>query len=239
MIAPNMTKLFAEPEEVSFTTQDDGFVHADIYGSGSRGVVLAHGARFDKASWKNQAIQLAHAGYRVAAIDFRGYGQSHGGPNSQSPRDEMYLDVLAAADYLRSHGAETVAVIGASMGGGASANAVVRGKPGSIDRLILLAPVPIERPELITGPKLFAAAQARPDHASGAGTIRPSAAAQGIAGPRWNRACSVPVYDGSGRAADEGDPAVPRRRTGRDRGDCLRARCRMYRSRPRCIRGDP
>jgi pimeloyl-ACP methyl ester carboxylesterase len=162
MIAPNMTKLFAEPEEVSFTTQDGGFVHADLYGSGNRGVVLAHGARFDKASWKDQAIQLAHAGYWVAAIDFRGYGQSHGGPNSPSTRDEMYLDVLAAADYLRSHGAETVAVIGASMGGGASANAVVRGKPGSIDRLILLAPVPIERPELITGPKLFAAAQRDP-----------------------------------------------------------------------------
>jgi pimeloyl-ACP methyl ester carboxylesterase len=157
-----MTTLFAGPEEVSFPTQDGGVVHADLYGAGNRGVVLAHGMKFDKASWKEQAAQLANAGFRVAAIDFRGYGKSHGGPKSQSPRDEMYLDVLAAVDYLRGHGAQTVAVIGASMGGGASANAVVKGPPGAIDRLILLAPVPIQNPERITGPKLYATAQGDP-----------------------------------------------------------------------------
>jgi pimeloyl-ACP methyl ester carboxylesterase len=48
------------------------------------------------------------------------------------------------------------------MGGGASANAVVKGKPGTIDRLILLAAAPIENPERITGPKLFAFAQNDP-----------------------------------------------------------------------------
>jgi pimeloyl-ACP methyl ester carboxylesterase len=118
--------------------------------------------RFDRASWKDQAVQLASAGFRVAAIDFRGYGKSHAGPKSQSPRDEMYLDVLAAVDYLREHGAKTVAVIGASMGGGASANAAVRAKAGAIDRLILLAPAPIESPERIATPKLFITAQGDP-----------------------------------------------------------------------------
>ena len=149
-------------EEVSFPTEDGGVVYADMYGTGDRGVVLAHGMKFDKASWKEQAVQLADAGFRVAAIDFRGYGKSHGGPKSQSPRDEMYLDVLAAAAYLRGHGATSVAVIGASMGGGASAIAAVKGAPGSIDRLILLAPVPIEHPERITVPKLYATAQGDP-----------------------------------------------------------------------------
>lgn len=150
------------PDEVSFPTRDGGVVNADLYGAGGRGVVLAHGARFDKASWKDQAIQLARAGFRVVAIDFRGYGKSHGAPKSRSPRDEMYLDVLAAVDYLRGHGAETVAVIGASMGGGASASAAVRADPRTIDRLILLAPVPIQSPERIAGPKLFIAAQGDP-----------------------------------------------------------------------------
>lgn len=157
-----MTSLFAASEEVSFPTKDDGVVYADLYGAGDRGVVLAHGMKFDKASWKDQAARLANAGFRVAAIDFRGYGKSHGGPKSQSPRDEMYLDVLAAVDYLRGHGAWTIAVIGASMGGGASANAVVKGVHSVIDRLILLAPVPIENPERITGPKLYAAAHGDP-----------------------------------------------------------------------------
>jgi len=156
-----MAALFAASQEVSFPSADGGMIYADLYGAGDRGVVLAHGMKFDKASWKEQAVQLAGAGFRVAAIDFRGYGKSHGGPDSQSPRD-LYLDVLAAVDYLRAHGAKTVAVIGASMGGGASANAAVKGKPGSIDRLILLSPVPIENPEQIAVPKLYATAQGDP-----------------------------------------------------------------------------
>lgn len=158
--------LSAGPKEVSFPTQDGGIVFADLYGAGDRGVVLAHGARFDKASWKDQANRLASAGYYVAAIEFRGYGKSKGGPKSQSPQDEMHLDVLAGVDYLRGHGAKTAAVIGASMGGRASANAVVKSSPGAIDRLILLAHAPIESPEQITGPKLFATAKDDPVTAS-------------------------------------------------------------------------
>jgi len=157
-----MASLCGASEEVSFPTEDGGVIYADLYGAGDRGVVLAHGMKFDKASWKEQAVQLANAGFRVAAIDFRGYGKSHGGTKSKSPRDDMYLDVLAAAAYLREHGAKSVAVIGASMGGGASANAVVKGKPGDIDRLILLSPVPIENPERIHVPKLYATAQGDP-----------------------------------------------------------------------------
>jgi pimeloyl-ACP methyl ester carboxylesterase len=157
-----MTTPLSAPEEVSFPAKDGGVVFADIYGAGERGVVLAHGMRFDKASWKDQANQLASAGYRVAAIDFRGYGKSRGGPNSQSPHDELYLDVLAAAAYLRQEGAESVSAIGGSMGGGAAANAVVRGPAAAIDRLILLAHAPIEHPELIAGAKLFATAEGDP-----------------------------------------------------------------------------
>jgi dipeptidyl aminopeptidase/acylaminoacyl peptidase len=67
----SMPTLFAQPKEVSFPTSDGGVVYADLYGTGTRGVVLAHGAKFDKASWKEQAARLAGAGYWVAAIDFR------------------------------------------------------------------------------------------------------------------------------------------------------------------------
>lgn len=70
--------------------------------------------------------------------------------------------MLAAAEYLRGRGAKSIAVTGASMGGGASANAVVKGTQGAIDRLILLAPVPIENPERINVPKLYVTAQGDP-----------------------------------------------------------------------------
>jgi pimeloyl-ACP methyl ester carboxylesterase len=146
------------PAEVHFATGDGGAVYADVYGTGVRGVVLAHGARFDKASWKNEATELAEAGFHVVAIDFRGYGKSRGGPNAKPGMDDMYMDVLAAVHYLRENGATSVSVVGGSMGGAASANAVVHAKAGEIDRLVLLAPAPIREPERVTGPKLVIAA---------------------------------------------------------------------------------
>src|SRR3954447_23264127 len=92
--------------EVQFPAQDGGVVFADVYGAGPRGVVLAHGARFDKASWKKEATELAEAAFRVVAIDFRGYGKSHGGPTAtaQAGSADMYMDVLAAVRYLRANG---------------------------------------------------------------------------------------------------------------------------------------
>ena len=149
------TGLTAAPREVSFPTADGGVVFADLYGSGDRGVVLAHGARFDKASWAKQAETLAKAGFRALAIDFRGYGKSHGGDKSAAGAADLYQDVLAAVRYLHETGSTSVAVIGASMGGGASANALIHARPGEIQRLVLLANVPVTQPERLTGPKLF------------------------------------------------------------------------------------
>jgi len=151
-----MTGLTAAPREVSFPTADGGVVWADLYGAGDRGVVLAHGAKFDKASWAKQAEVLAKAGFRVLAIDFRGYGRSRGGDRSAPGSGEKYQDVLAAVRYLRENGAAAVSVMGASMGGGAAANASIHARPGEIDRLILLAPVPVAEPGRISGRKLFA-----------------------------------------------------------------------------------
>jgi pimeloyl-ACP methyl ester carboxylesterase len=60
---------------VSFPTSDGGLIHANQYGRGDRGVVLAHGGRFNKESWLQQALLLATAGFRVLAIDFRSEGR--------------------------------------------------------------------------------------------------------------------------------------------------------------------
>jgi pimeloyl-ACP methyl ester carboxylesterase len=144
----------APPEPVSFSTADGGTVHADLYGAGERGVVLAHGGRFDKASWREQALALAAAGFRVLALDFRGYGASRGGRPTTDPYADLHLDVLAAVRYLRGNGAKSVAVVGGSMGATAAAEAAVD-SPGAIDRLVLLAPGAIDAPERVAGPKLY------------------------------------------------------------------------------------
>lgn len=154
LFAPSEQAVGQEAEDfrkVAFDSSDGGRIQANLYGSGDHGVVLAHGAIFDKESWSKQSKQLAEEGFRVLAIDFRGYGKSTAG----SQRNALHLDVLAAVRYLTEHGAKRVSVVGGSMGGGAAAQASVESKDGEIDALILLAHAPIRRPQNLKGRKLF------------------------------------------------------------------------------------
>lgn len=146
------------PEQVSFPTQDGGLIYANLYGKGDRGVVLAHGGRFNKESWEKQARGLAKAGFRALAIDFRGYGQSRGPGQAQPLSAPLHFDVLAAVRYLRKTGAKAVSVVGGSMGGGAAGDASIEADVGEIDRLVFLgslASLAARAPEQIKGRKLF------------------------------------------------------------------------------------
>jgi pimeloyl-ACP methyl ester carboxylesterase len=145
----------AAQERVSFSTSDRGLIHAELYGKGERAVVLAHGGRFNKESWKKQAQTLARAGFRVLAIDFRGYGQSRGPGQADPLSAPLHLDVLAAVRYMRNTGAKSVSVVGGSMGGGAAGDASIEAAPGEIDRLVFLGCGGSEKPEQMKGRKLF------------------------------------------------------------------------------------
>jgi pimeloyl-ACP methyl ester carboxylesterase len=161
LAAVALAAVAGPPKEVSFPTQDGGIVYADLYGTGDRGVVLAHGGRFNKANWEKQARALAEAGFRVLAIDFRGRGRSRGGAPSGSD-EGLRFDVLAGVRYLRKAGAKSVSIVGGSMGGGAAAEASIEAAPGEIDRLVLLAHASIEHPERMKGRKLFITARDDP-----------------------------------------------------------------------------
>jgi len=156
--------LTVAQEHVSFPTQDGGRVYADVYGKGDRGVVLAHGGRFNKESWRKQARTLADAGFRVLAFDFRGYGRSHGPGQADIYTAPLQLDVLAAVRYLRGMGVGTVSLVGASLGGDAATRAFIEAEPGEIDRLVLLAASP-GAPEKLTGRTLFMVAREDSDGA--------------------------------------------------------------------------
>ncbi len=150
-MALNGSAFAADLREVSFPASDGGTVYANLYGQGDHAVVLAHGRAFDKESWDTQAKNLVESGLLVLAIDFRGYGKSAG----EGGYDAMYADVLGAVRYLRKSGVQHVSVVGASMGGGASAQASAKSNPGEIERLVLLAGVPPTEPQKLKGRKLF------------------------------------------------------------------------------------
>jgi pimeloyl-ACP methyl ester carboxylesterase len=161
--------LAAAQEPVSFPTSDGGLIYAHMYGKGERGVVLAHGGRFNKESWAKQAPALVAAGFRVVAIDFRGYGQSRGPGQSDIFTAPLHLDVLAAVSYLKRTGVKTVSAVGGSMGGGAASAASIAA-PGEIDRLVLLGSSVDGPPEKLNGRKLFILTR---DDASGDGPRLP------------------------------------------------------------------
>jgi len=144
-------------ETISIPAGDGAAIVADMYGVGPRAVILAHGGRFDRGSWREQALVLAQAGFRVVAIDFRAAVQSRAGTETECLYDPACLaaDVLAAVRYLRQNGANTVAVVGGSLGGGAAAQASADAAPDEIDRIVLLAHLPIDHPERMKGRKLF------------------------------------------------------------------------------------
>lgn len=186
--------LASAQEHVSFPTQDGGLVYADIYGKGERGVVLAHGGQFNKESWAQQAQTLAEAGFRVAAIDFRGYGRSRGPGQSDIYTAPLKFDVLAAVRYLRKTGSKTISLVGASMGGDAAAQALIEASPGEIDRLVLLAAPTDAPPERMKGRKLFIVAR---DDANGAGLRLPGIRAHYERAPEPKK---LIIVDGSAHA---------------------------------------
>ena len=160
-VAATLNAEVISRQRVTFTTPDTAHIVGDLYGESDRCVVLAHGAQFNKQSWEPQARQIAAAGFCVLAIDFRGYGDSHGPGEDQSFKTQLYQDVLGAVRYLqKQRGKKSVSVIGADMGGAAAARASMESNEGEIDRLILLAAdIDPEVQEHLKGRKLFVVAR--------------------------------------------------------------------------------
>lgn len=154
-----VTNLVAAQTLVSFPTGDGGRIYADAYGQGRRGVVLAHGGQFNKESWHDQALVLQSQGFRVLAIDFRGFGKSTGPGQQDFFKAPFDQDVIAAVRYLRAHGATTVAVVGGSFGGAAAGDASISSKPGEIDRIVFLGASPNHPADQLKSRSLFIVAR--------------------------------------------------------------------------------
>jgi pimeloyl-ACP methyl ester carboxylesterase len=181
-------------KSVSFATDDGGRVCADLYGQGAHAVVLAHGGRFNKESWRVQALSLASAGFRIMSIDFRGFGCSKGPGQKNFETAPFEKDVLAAVRYLKADGATTVAVIGGSFGGAAAGDASIKSAPGEIDRVVFLGAAPNLPANGLKSRALFIVAR---EDRSGSGLRLPDIRAQYERAPQPKQ---LIVLDGSAHA---------------------------------------
>jgi pimeloyl-ACP methyl ester carboxylesterase len=170
-----LTNLAVAQQTTSFPTNDGGRICADLYGKGERAVLLAHGGRFNKESWKEQADALVSAGFRVLAIDFRGFGCSSGPGQADFDSAPFENDVLAGVRYLKARGVKTVSVIGGSFGGGAAGDASIKSVRGEIDRVVFLGAAPNLSAEKLKSRALFIVAR---DDSNGAGPRLPGIRAQ-------------------------------------------------------------
>lgn len=193
-VALVVTTLLAAQQTISFPTQDNGRVCADVYGGGQRAVVLAHGGRFNKESWRAQAKLLASKGFEVLAIDFRGFGCSTGPGEKDFDTAPFENDVLAAVRYLKAHGVKTVSVIGGSFGGAAAGDASIKSTRGEIDRVVLLGAAPNLSAEKLKSRALFIVAR---DDANSAGLRLPQIRSQYQRAPQPKE---LIVLDGSAHA---------------------------------------
>lgn len=123
----------APPATTSHLTVDSGRIAYEVAGQGPL-VVLAHGMGHSRAAYRFVTPQLIAAGYRVAAADLRGCGESTATWPSYT-RTDIAGDLLALIRHL---GGPAV-LIGHSISGGAATIAAAQA-PGLITGIVEIAP---------------------------------------------------------------------------------------------------
>ncbi len=107
---------------VAETSVRFGETDALLWQAGEYGVVLAHGAAYDAASWRPQGETIAASGVTVLALE------------QTSPED-----ILAGIRFLKEEGGVSeVALIGASAGA-STALAATAMEPAAVDQLVILS----------------------------------------------------------------------------------------------------
>jgi pimeloyl-ACP methyl ester carboxylesterase len=117
-----------------FLTIDGGTLAYDVTGTTGPLVVLAHGMGDSRQAYRFLTPALVEAGYRVAALDLRGHGESSVGWTGHS-RTDLAGDLLALVRHL---GGPAV-LVGHSIAGGAVTIAAAQA-PELVTAVVELAP---------------------------------------------------------------------------------------------------
>lgn len=104
-------------ERVELTTTDGIKLIGTYYDAKSeKGILLLHMLERDRNTYSQLAKKLEN--YKVLAIDLRGHGESQGNWKEFTSTDfnDMLNDVKAGMEFLKKRGANTLYIIGASIG---------------------------------------------------------------------------------------------------------------------------
>jgi esterase/lipase len=112
-----------------FPASDGVSLDGAIVGTGPVGVVLLHEYPGPMCGWWPYAAYLGHHGVRALLFDFRCFGLS---ACTKSAKGNPVADVAGAVAALRAHGARSVALVGASLGGVVSVMAGAKLHPATI-----------------------------------------------------------------------------------------------------------
>jgi fermentation-respiration switch protein FrsA (DUF1100 family) len=123
------------PTEHTFVTPDGVTLHAwrfDAKSADAPVMIWFHGNAGNLTDRAEMAVEHALRGISVFVFDYRGYGKSEG----RASESKLFIDSLAAFDYIRNKGAKTIVLYGESVGGPYAAY-VAKERKGLVRAVIL------------------------------------------------------------------------------------------------------
>lgn len=151
-----------EPQTITFSTSDGATIEGTLYGSGDTAVIFSVMGNC-KRGWDDMADLVAQNGMTALTYQWRGCGES--GSVDEVKIQKFVDDLRGAIDFMRAQGAKKIILVGASLGGCASAKLAVESQASG---LIVVASPPeisqwdfeVQGADLDTNiPKLFITAE--------------------------------------------------------------------------------
>lgn len=112
----DVDRWMIEPSEHYFTAADGVKLHAWLFPADDAGapvMIWFHGNAGNITDRAEMAVELAKRDVSVFLFDYRGFGRSE----ARASESKIFLDSVAAYDYVRSLGQQPIVLYGESIGG--------------------------------------------------------------------------------------------------------------------------
>lgn len=163
------------PGPVTFATADGTTLTGTLYGAGSTALILSNMGDNDPAAWEREAPLFAKEGYMVLTYSFRYPART--ARFTATMAKQTVDDLQAAVAFVRAQGAKTIVLLGASLGGMATAKVAASIQPAAM--VVISAPADLlEFDFQVSAAELVAITMPKLLIASEDDTIVPSAATQ-------------------------------------------------------------